>query len=321
MRPHDFFPGAEGWVPPSTLEIDSRIKALKESPESTSGADAAKWLAGQAWHAWYGRHEVAWLKTLILVDASLNRTIEWCLQNDPRGAIALTGDLPRYWFLSDGYKIGLPFLKRALEGPFEISRERARAMSGVVDAGLTMNWNMPTDNIQMAQDTIEMYRCADDLWGVAHATWHLGLAYCYASRPKSTMECYWNALTRFREISDPIGQANVLLCIASLPYYETPLGMAHGPEDLDPLTECLELFSTIGNDWGQGVALTMLLSQRRHLSRAQCDVVRTKLLRRATERRAEWDHAGAKDAERLAAELENAYTKPITQDWNTINLN
>lgn len=320
LRPRDWYPGANGWLQPSSVEIGAHLDRLRATPESEIGALAARWLAEHAWHCWYGRNEGLWMQTLLSVDEPLTKAIEWSINNDPIGALALTGAISRYWFLRNGYDVGAPLLQRALKSSLELTPERARAMSGLVLAGLSLCAKMPPGNVMMAEEALEAFRELKDRWGEARAMWHLGLAHCYAGKSAQAIDCYWKALEVFRELEDPIGQANVLLCIASLPWHSPETWGSQIRTTLPLLVECLSLFRSIGNDWSSGVALTVLMSDKEFLTAEQSAIVQDELKLRAGRRRAEWDLEGAKETERLAGELASWTTVRIAPHVDSDNI-
>ncbi len=188
---------------------------------------------------------------LAQLDAELNNfraALEFCIlrQSDTLAGLRLAGALPWMWYFSGQLREGLSWLHRAMDLPHQDQylALRAKALSGA--ARLATYSGDLRAGLELAQESVELWRRTDDRRGLAFGLFHLGIPAATVhgkDRARATMA---EALACFRELGDPWGVA------LAQTYLGVVLAYTPGTEDeaRPHLLEGRSRFAALEDTWG-----------------------------------------------------------------------
>ena len=169
---------------------------------------------------------------------------------EAEAALRLAGSLAWMWYFAGQFSEGRDWLRRAVELPDakEHVAARARALSGA--ARLAAYAGDTAAAINLAEQSVELWRRTDDRRGLAFALFHLSIPFAMTAERERACVALEESLQCFRDMNDEWG---VALTIA---YKGTALAVNPGTEDeaRPLLLECRARFGALGDEWGGSVA-------------------------------------------------------------------
>jgi predicted ATPase/DNA-binding winged helix-turn-helix (wHTH) protein len=167
-------------------------------------------------------------------------------QSDTLSGLRLAGALPWMWYFAGQFAEGLGWLHRALDLPGQDQHPalRAKALSGA--ARLAMYSGDLTTGLELAQESVELWRRTDDRRGLAFGLFHLAIPSITLLGPDRARVALTEALTCFRELGDAWGVA------LAETYLGAALAYTPGTEDeaRPHLLEGRSRFAALEDDWG-----------------------------------------------------------------------
>ena len=188
-----------------------------------------------------------WLAQLQAELNNLRAALAWLVRerSDTHEALRLTGALPWMWYFSGQYSEGRGWLKTALElpGTAEHAAAKAKVLSG--SARLALYAGDPGLAVELAKQSVALWRTTADRRGLAFGLFHLGLSLALVHGRDEARPVMQESLDCFRELNDAWGVA------LGTTYLGVVLAYTPGAEDeaRPILLEGRARFGALGDDW------------------------------------------------------------------------
>jgi tetratricopeptide (TPR) repeat protein len=128
-------------------------------------------------------------------------------RQDTNAALRLTGALPWYWYFAGQYSEGRGWIKRALAlpGADAPTAARAKVLSG--EARMAAYSGARHDALELATESVELFRAVGDRAGLAIALLHLGVSKAMGRDDEGSIAANKEAADLFRKLGDEWGTA------------------------------------------------------------------------------------------------------------------
>ncbi|GLX01924.1 LuxR C-terminal-related transcriptional regulator [Microtetraspora sp. NBRC 16547] len=209
-------------------------------------------LAAEADRLLFGPDQVAWFTRLQREHANLRTALEYCFaQAETRVGLEMATDLLYHWITSYYLNEGRSWLDKGLAAESEPSESRARALWA--DAWLAII----QAEITSAETMLEESRALGESLGleriIPYAALFSGVVALYQGDAPRAIALYEEAVSRYRDIDDPLGEAfaYLRLCLSYSLIGESAMAVAEGER-------CVEVCDVYGEGWHRAYALMAL---------------------------------------------------------------